>query len=191
MLRSKYHEQNGNVFEIGKLSVLFPSISSNFTQTPKGLRVILLCFAEFKLLLTTQHCHLRYFLLINVLISRATNESRIERRITSKKYSSSAWDFLDRLTRPYKVSESQKRLIETAEIFVSFTAEFPRIQITILNSRQPRSRQLKCNGNFHCYRDREWNGGHHVLERLGESRANNRAVLVSRLLASSLGLAAS
>lgn len=84
MLRSKYHEQNGNVFEIGKFSVPFPPISSNFTQTPKGLRVILLCFAEFKLLLTTQRCPLRYFLLINLLISRATNESRIERRIISR-----------------------------------------------------------------------------------------------------------
>ena len=77
MLRSKYHEQNGNVFEIGKFSVPFPSTSSNFTRTPEGLRVIPLCFAEFKLLLTRQHCYLRYFLLINVLISRATNESRI------------------------------------------------------------------------------------------------------------------
>lgn len=84
MLRSKYHEQNGNVCEIGKFGVPFPSISSNFTRAPKGLRVILLCFAEFKLLLTTKHCHLQYFLLINVLISRATNESRIERRIISR-----------------------------------------------------------------------------------------------------------
>lgn len=192
MLRSRYHEQNGNVFEIGKFSVPFPPISSNFTQTPKGLRVILLCFAEFKLLLTTQATLSSSILFPYQRVNFQRNE-----RITNlrsnylAKYSSSARDFLDRLTGPYRVSESQKRLIETREIFVSFTAEFSRIQITILNSRQPRSRQLKCNGNFHCYRDRERNGGRHVLERLGESRANNRAVLVSRLLASSLGLAAS